>query len=71
MELVGACPQIALLAKVSVAFRIKEAPNPNVKLPLVDKKRSLDILLNDETIMFVPMAEDFSDTFYLYFDLNL
>ncbi len=52
-ELVRACPQITPLAKVSVPLRIKENPYSNVKLPLVNKKRPLDILLNDETIMFV------------------
>ena len=51
--LVGACPQIPLWAKVSISLRIKENPYSNVKLPLVNKKWSLDILLNDETIMFV------------------
>jgi len=52
-ELIGASPQIAFLTKVSISLRIKENPYSNVKLPLVNQKWSLDILLNDETIMFV------------------
>ena len=52
-ELIRAGPEISLLAKVSIAFRIKEAPYPYIELSLIDKKWSLDIFLDDKTIVFV------------------
>ena len=52
-EFVRTGPQISFLTKVSIALRIKEAPNPDVKLPLINKKRPLDVLLDNKTIVFV------------------
>lgn len=52
-ELVRASPEITFWAKVGVALRIKENPYSNVELPLVDEKWPLDVLLNDEAIVFV------------------
>jgi len=52
-ELVRTGPQISFLTEVSITFRIKEAPYSDVKLSLVYKQWSLDIFLDDETVVFV------------------
>lgn len=52
-ELIRTSPEISLLAKVSIAFRIKKAPYPYIELSLIDKKWSLDIFLDNKTIVLV------------------
>jgi hypothetical protein len=52
-ELIRTGPEIAFLAEVNLALGIDEDPYSYVELPLPDKERALDILLNYEAIMFV------------------
>ena len=52
-EFVRASPEITSWAKVGVALRIKENTYSDVELPLVDEEWPLDVLLNDEAIVFV------------------
>jgi hypothetical protein len=67
VELIGAGPEISLLANICFSVHIDEHPNPYVKLPLVDEEGPFDVLLNDEAIMLVFWFTVFHHRFELIF----
>ena len=56
LELVGAQPQVALLAEVDVALVVEEDPDADVELALAEQQWPLDVLLDDELPMLVGRA---------------
>ena len=55
-KLVGAQPQVALLAEVDVTLVVEEDPDADVELALAEQQRPLDVLLDDELPMLVGRA---------------
>lgn len=52
--LIGACSKVARLIKVEVLLVINKAKDTDVKLSTVEKQRSLDVLLNNNLLSFLP-----------------
>jgi hypothetical protein len=51
LELTGGGPQVALLENVQLMVLVDQNPDPDVKLPIVEQERPLDVFLDDEGVV--------------------
>ena len=51
LELTGGGPQVALLENVQLMVLVDQHPDPDVKFPIVEQERPLDVFLDDEGVV--------------------